>query len=77
MVSRKKLIAVIASLFLLAGIGTALYIFSNFNSNGYYWKCLDEDHYVSHIHKLSNTAVTKANAHAAKYGHRVTVYEHD
>lgn len=40
---------------------------------GYRWKCLNGEHYVSKVHLFSDTAITKANAHAAQYGHQVTI----
>ncbi|MGM0285786.1 MULTISPECIES: hypothetical protein [unclassified Enterococcus] len=40
---------------------------------GYKWRCYTCG-YTSELHWISSTAVTKANAHAAKYGHKVTVY---
>lgn len=40
---------------------------------GYRWRCYTCG-YDSELHWFSNTAVTKANAHATKYGHKVTVY---
>lgn len=72
--SRKRIIAVIVSLLLLAGIGTTFWIFTDFNSNGYYWKC-PEENYVSHKHYFSGTASKYAIAHHMKYGHNVTIQE--
>lgn len=69
----KKIAVVIASLFLLAGIG-AVYIFKDFNSNGYYWKC-QEENYISHKHYFSGTVSKYAIAHHMKYGHKVTIQE--
>ena len=41
---------------------------------GYRWRCYDCNT-VSALHTFASTAVTKANAHAAKTGHKVTVYD--
>ncbi|MGM0285785.1 hypothetical protein IGK61_003608 [Enterococcus sp. AZ063] len=46
----------------------------SFSNSGYYWKCLETNH-VSHKHFFSDSVVTKANAHATKYGHKVTILE--
>jgi|UPI00046E4F52 hypothetical protein len=76
MLRKKHTLLIIGSVCLISVICLVLQ-FSTYRQNGYQWKCLNKDHYISHVHKFSNTAVTKANAHAAKYGHKVTIYEHD
>lgn len=40
---------------------------------GYQWKCYTCG-YVSALHIVSATAITKANAHASRYGHQTTVF---
>lgn len=40
---------------------------------GYKWKCYTCG-YDSALHIVSATAITKANAHASRYGHQTTVF---
>lgn len=70
--TKKKNIILVFCSAVLVSLAVALITYS---SNGYQWQCLDDDGYISHVHHFSNTAITKANAHAAKYGHKVTIYE--
>ena len=69
LLNRKIILSILAGLLLL------FLCFRNKDSFGYQWKCLDGDHYQSNVHILSDTAVDKANAHAAKYGHKVTIFK--
>lgn len=59
----------------LVGVLIIFLYFVNKDSLGYQWKCIDGDRYESKIHLLPDTAVDKANEHASRSGHRVSIFK--